>query len=227
MQTLFVLKRITSRTVPFFLGLLLSSCGNSQSQINLSFESDGQIKYSDYYNKIVITYDSCSSLQTYQTWNFKNGYLITEVFNPVDSITSVSLPIKLFRNSNSIYLTYINDQENKIDTVEQFRLSKKDTINSFGNFRLSTDNVNWDKLESIYIGDTVLKIKNSSYDCYRFEVFSNWIKSFPGPSRQKILVYIDKKSLIPIQEDHFSFYVSHFCIPKKVWFLWRQVKLIN
>lgn len=222
-----LLKKITSRVVSLSLGLLLSSCSNSQSQINLSFESDNQLKYSDYYNRVVLAYDSCSSLKTYQTWNFKNGYLTTEVFNPVDSITSVSLPIKLFINNSSIYLTYINTQKNKIDTVEQFRINKRDTIDSFENFRLSADNYNWDKLESIYIGDTTLQIKNTSFDCYGFEIFSNWIKSFPGPSRHKTIVYIDKKSLIPIQEDYFSFYVSHFCFPKKEWFLWRQVKLTN
>lgn len=216
--------------------LVFSSCVKSQPSTNsnvnvnqnsgkLSKDFNGGIDYSDNYIKAIFSHDSCGSVLVSQQWTFKNGYSTIKTFDPIDSISFTSIPLKFVKKGNSLYIA-VSGTEYNTDTIEQFKINRKDTLNSFADFRLTTlYKKEQAKMESTYIGDTTLSIQNTKYDCYRFEIFSDWLKSFPGPSLSKKIIYIDKKSLIPVQEDYLFYYKRHFCIPQKQWFLWRQVAI--
>ena len=216
-----------------FLGLSLYSCINAQSDKTqdtprnnkVQKENVRPIEFSDNYLIAIISRDSCSSFNLSQSWEYKNGFASIKSFDPVDSIKHQSVPIKFTKHNDNIFLTYIN-KDNKIDSTIFLSTISNDTIESFEDFRTfisKTESLK--EIQSIYTGDTVLFIKNKKYECYKFELFKNWVKSFPGPSRYKTMIYLDKNSLIPIEEDYFVYYTRHFCIPNKKWVLVREIKL--
>lgn len=222
------LKKIITQVLLCFLA---SSCANSQNNIKNTIEETeilkddftGRIEYVDNFLNFVLSYDSCGSLLSSQKWAFNNGFIIIETFDPMDSVISKTNPIKFIRKDSLIYILSIASN-NQIDTIKQFMLSKSDTIESMDDFRI-TKNEKEINTESIYQGDTILTIGDVMYDCYRFESFKYWMKTFPGPSHSKKITYIDKKTLIPIQEDYLSFFMKHFCLTTKEWIMTRQVKL--
>jgi hypothetical protein len=221
-----MIRKVIKKSIICIGWLCINICVNGQTKLTADF--NGNIKYVDNYIRVIISYDSCGSFLTTQNWEFKNGYITIETFDPLDSINFTSVPIRFFKNANSIRLTYTNPKDHQADTIEQFRIKQGDTLYSIGDFRLSVERDNWgDMMENTYIGDTTITVANIKFECYRFEQFQYYMKTFPGWSHFKKIVYIDKETLVPIQEDHLSFYKSHFCIPKQEWLLLRQVKIEN
>ena len=209
------------------LVMIVCSCANSQpnnkNNKGLTENFTGKVEYIDDYEKIIFSTDSCGSVLLSQIWEFKNGYFSVESFDPIDSVKYKSTPIKFNRINNSIYI-YFSAKDNQIDSSEQFKISATDTLYSYDDFKTFSSQTEKD-IESIYTGDTILTIQDINYHCYRFELFKYWMKTFPGPSHLKKIIYIDKKTLIPVQEDQYLYFARHFCFPKYEWFLSRQVKL--
>ncbi len=125
--------------------------------------------------------------------------------------------------------------------MAQFPLNKGDTIYGAESYLNSLDsifNLNTVNGETLFnkaelssdikapitnTGDTTLVVLGHNYKCYKFEMSDYYPHSKPGPSKHRHVIYLDKNSLLPLQEEWFSWYKEHPCIPKDQWILSKKL----
>jgi len=164
-----------------------------------------------------------------------------------EQLVTERLPQKFVIHGDYVYLIFFNKPKNKIDSLRQFPLKKGDTLISSEEYHtylnyscqyfktdtvpegvkeicrddfLSTDN----KMPHIYLGDTIVSFVNQSFECYMFLKFNNKMTNDPkGIWKWKTIVYIDKKYLLPISEEHLTFGFQGECDPKDQWKLMSKL----
>lgn len=191
----------------------------------LTTDFEGTIDYSDHFITAIFGIDTCGELEGQETWTIKNDIISIKTFDPFDSTINNFIDFSFFKQNNSVFITYIDPRDNRQDTVEQFKISQ-DTIDSYENYRLDpTERCLGTFSSTAYIGDTTLTINGHVYNCYRFDKFHYWRRSNPGPSHLRQIIYLDKLSLLTLQEDTYVLFKRHFCIPINEWILTRQLKI--
>jgi hypothetical protein len=211
----------------------------------LTHDFTGQIKYNINFYSAFIRYDSCGDYKAKRTLVKKNDFFQVNDTTIADSKTESQqyLLTKFISDKQFLKLVYFNPINKSNDTVNQFPLNKGDTIESREDYLLYTESKSyWDTKEkksywkegispsyskTTNIGDTTLTVLGQVYSCYRFEKFNYNRKSKFGPSDQRHIIYIDKKSLLPLREDWIYWYYKHHCIPIQQWFLKKSVEIVE
>ncbi len=222
----------------------------------LSFRSEGQgltqdfigrLEYDINYFTAFIKYDSCGDYTAKRALVKSSDYFEVSDRHVVwDSISSIQeedyLRTKFSKDDQFIKLIYYNPTTNTNDTIDQFPLSKGDTITSCDDYLRYVDSLsNWNASDNSWhfweaqlapnfsettnIGDTTITVLGQRYSCYRFEKFDYNRKSNPGPSHKRRIIYMDKASLFPIQEDWIYWYSKHPCKPAREWVLCQRLQL--
>ncbi|HCQ29261.1 MAG TPA: hypothetical protein DIU39_03180 [Flavobacteriales bacterium] len=213
----------------FFLTPVFYSCQQiCLSNKDYTFSKDSSIIFLDTYYFFNFSYDSCGEFQSFQKWDIDQRYITISTITPLDSNKDKYFPIRFVLFNQSIYLLikHIDSNIEHIDTVKQFQF-KHDTIECLYDFRINSKEYNSSYANSVYTGDTVLTIDEYKFNCYRFLIIENWKKTFPGPSKHKKIIFIDKKTLYPVLEKDYAYYRRHFCFPVNKWFLQREIKMIQ
>ena len=202
----------------------------------------GQLEYDIKYFSAFITHDSCGDHTAKRTLIKKTDYFQAWDTSLIEREAQEYLPTKFFKDSQFLKLVYYNPTTKSNDTIDQFPLFNSDTITSSDSYLLYTDSLSswnpsenkWhfkqvkispDYSETTNIGDTTITVLGHLYLCYRFEKFHYNRKSNPGPSHIRKIIYIDKTSLLPLQEDWFCWYSRHPCKPTKKWVVTQTVQL--
>jgi len=218
----------------------------------LTFHAFGQVLTKNFIGKIqyeiqnysgFITRDSCGDFREIRTLIKTNDFFQMKDSSEFETYSPHYLPTKFIEENNFIKLIYCNTTKKTNDTINQFPLKKGDTIESCENYLVSADSIrSWNssdnqwyfkevQMSSMYlsettnIGDTTITVLGQLYNCYRFEKFKYWRKTFPGPSHSRQIIYLDKVSLLPLREDWFYWFKNHLCIPRQKWFLATAVEI--
>jgi|GEM_PF-5934861 len=208
----------------------------------LTQDFTGSLKYDIKYFSAFITRDSCGDYIDKRTLVKKGNYFQVCDTSIMETETQKYLPSIFIKDKQFIKLVYFNPTTKLNDTIDQFPLIKGDTITSKDHYLVYADSISswnssdneWyfkevrilpDYSETANIGDTTITVLGQQYNCYRFEKFHYNRKSNPGPSHLRQIIYIDKISLLPLQEEWFCWYYRHPCKHTKKWLLTQKVEL--
>jgi len=227
----------------FISTLILFSLSSKGQSLDSNFT--GTLFFNRNYYSAFITYDSCDDFTEKRTLVQSNGFFtITDSTYEMNNGFEKFEPIRFIRSEKYLKLIYFNPILSSYDTINQYAINIGDTAQKSTEYLIYFDSVltqqkpgNRQQLdirmssnyihETVNIGDTTIKILDESYSCYRFERFDYMRKSNPGPSHTKQVIFIDKKSLLPIQEERHAYYYRHPCITTNKWVLISRFELIR
>ncbi len=210
----------------------------------LTQDFTGSLKYDIKYYSAFIKRDSCGGYIDKRILIKSSDYFQAWDTSFMREETQEYLPSFFVKGDTFLRLVYLNPKKQSNDTIDQFPLSKGDTISSRNDYLLYADSFYiWnssnnsrhfnevriapDYSETTNIGDTIINVLGQQYNCYRFEKFHYTMKSNPGYSHLRYIIYIDQVSLLPLQEEWFYWYYMHPCIKTKEWILQKKVELVE
>jgi hypothetical protein len=240
-------KHFLSSTMPpthLLTSLFLLLATHSYGQ-KLKKNFTGQIEYDVQYYSDYITRDSCGDYASSRILTRNNDFFEIRDTSTLDNEGKHYLPTKFVKNKNLLQMVYYNPTKLDNDTIDQFPLNKGDTIVSNEEYLVHADSFSlWNPEDSLWhfkevgmstdklsgttnIGDTIITLLGHRYNCYRFEKFNYNMKSYPSPSHKRTIIYIDKKTLLPLREDWFRWYIKHPCKNPREWSLSQKVEIIG
>jgi hypothetical protein len=207
----------------FYLVLTIESAYGQ----SLTRDFCGSIEYSDSFFMAYVKYDSCCDFATKEVWNVDDQQVKISCLDLIDSTWYNYHPFSFQQQGKTIYTVFYYPRNNQIDTIEQFMISIDTSIYGLSDFYIDSSELNHglSLKEFRYYGDTVFQRFNQKYRCFKFGYSSNLLKSNPGPSYTRQLIYIDQTSLMPIQQEYYCYRMIKTCIPKNQWHMYRQKKI--
>lgn len=217
--------------------IILISCSFSFGQV-IPKTFSGQITYKTDWHSAFITRDSCGDFSGYIIITKVDDFFIAKDSSSTETYRPHYLKQKFIITDNKFLVIYLDPNKNALDTCVLFPLKINDTIDGPDDYLVHADsNSIWNsstqtwhfkevaisvnnQSETTRLRDETIYVLGKKTACYKFEKNSTHLRS-SHPSQTKQIIYFDKTSLLPVEEETFIRYSKkgRCSIPGDKWFL--------